>query len=109
VAIGNVLGFAAALPMALPVGEVGIRDIGALLYLGLIQISLAYYLLTRAIQSVTAFEAATLMLLEPALNPLWAWLAVGERPAELTLIGGAVIIGVSLMHAWWQNRSVPAR
>ena len=49
-------------------------------YLGVFQIALAYLCLTRAIQRVPAFEAATLLLLEPALNPVWAWLMLSENP-----------------------------
>jgi len=33
------------------------------------------------------------LLAEPALNPLWAWLALAERPSKLALLGGALILG----------------
>ena len=33
-----------------------------------------------------------LVLLEPVLNPLWTWLAHGERPSPLASAGGVVLI-----------------
>ena len=41
-------------------------------------------------------EASTLLLLEPALNPFWAWLVHGERPGVWALAGGALILGATL-------------
>lgn len=67
-------------------------DLAPILYLGLIQIALAYWCLTRAVSSLSALEAALLGMLEPALNPFWTWLLHNERPAPLALTGGAVIL-----------------
>jgi drug/metabolite transporter (DMT)-like permease len=75
-----------------------------LLYLGIFQIGLAYLLLTRAIRHVPAFEATTVLLLEPALNPVWVWLVEGERPGQGSLEGGALILSATLLNAWWQSR-----
>jgi drug/metabolite transporter (DMT)-like permease len=61
-------------------------------YLGVCQISLAYVLVTRGMRRVTALEASLLLLTEPVFTPLWAWLLVGEVPAPLALVGGALII-----------------
>jgi drug/metabolite transporter (DMT)-like permease len=54
---------------------------------------------------VTAFEANTVLLLEPALNPVWAWLVHGERPPALALAGGAIILSATLAHTWIQRRA----
>ena len=67
-----------------------------ILYLGAIQIGLAYVLLTRAIRHVPAVEATTLLVIEPVLNPLWAWLIHGETPGLGPLAGGAVILSATL-------------
>jgi drug/metabolite transporter (DMT)-like permease len=61
-------------------------------YLGVCQISLAYVLVTRGMRRVTALEASLLLLTEPVFTPLWAWLLVGEVPAPLALVGGALIV-----------------
>lgn len=104
VVIGNLIACAATLPMALPAPHIGLRDAGVLLYLGVFQIGLAYLLVTRAIRHVPAFEATTVLLLEPALNPVWVWLIEGERPGRGSLVGGALILSATLLNAWWQNR-----
>jgi drug/metabolite transporter (DMT)-like permease len=104
VAAGNLLAFAAALPMALPVANAGWSAVPVILYLGVFQIGLAYWCLTRAMRHVTAFEATTVLLLEPALNPVWVWLVHGERPGAWPLAGGAVILSATLANAWRQGR-----
>jgi drug/metabolite transporter (DMT)-like permease len=78
-----------------------------LLWLGFFQIGLAYVCLTRGIRSVRAFEANTILLLEPALNPIWSWMVHREAPAAQSLAGGAIILGATLANTWWQNRAVP--
>ena len=104
VAAGNTIAFLICLPMALPVARIGVRDAAALVYLGVVQIGLAYVLLTRAIRHVPALEAATLLLLEPALSPVWAWMAHGERPGPLAIAGGIIIVAATLLNAWRQSR-----
>jgi drug/metabolite transporter, DME family len=107
VVAGNILACLIALPMALPAEAVGARDILVLLYLGVFQIGLAYVCLTRALREVPAFEASTLLLVEPALNPVWAWMIHKERPGALAIAGGAIIVGATLASSWWHNRRAP--
>ena len=107
VTAGNIMAFLAALPMALPVTSAGPSGVAVILYLGIFQIGLAYWCLTRAVRHVTAFEATTMLLLEPVLNPVWAWLIHGERLGAWPLAGGAVILSATLMNTWRQSR--PAR
>ena len=83
VAMGNILACLCALPMALPVRSATAVDVGVILYLGAVQIGLAYLLLTRGLKHVPVFEATTLLITEPALNPVWTWLVHGERPARM--------------------------
>jgi drug/metabolite transporter (DMT)-like permease len=104
VTAGNLIAFLAALPMALPMHAFGARDAGVILYLGAAQISLAYWCLTRAIRHVTAFEATTMLQVEPAMNPVWTWLVHGERPTPWSLAGGAVIVTATLVNTWWGSR-----
>jgi len=104
VALGNMAGAATALLFAFPIQNFGWRDAASVLWLGLFQITLAYVFLTRGIRSVPVFEATTLLLLEPALNPLWTWLVHGERPSTQALTGGVIILLATVVNAWWQNR-----
>jgi len=46
--------------------------------------------LTRSIRHVPTVEAATLLLLEPVLNPIWTWVLQGERASATALSGGAL-------------------
>jgi drug/metabolite transporter (DMT)-like permease len=39
-------------------------------------------------------------LLEPLLNPLWAYLIAAEAPSALTLVGGAFILGALAWRYW---------
>lgn len=105
VAAGNILAFLCALPMALPVRTADASSAGIILYLGVFQIGLAYCCLTRAMRHVTALEATTVLLLEPALNPVWTWLIHGERPGLWPLAGGAVILVATLINTWRHARS----
>jgi drug/metabolite transporter (DMT)-like permease len=89
---GNGLAFLICLPMSLPARQMRTEDVAILLYLGIFQIGLAYLALNQGLRHVPAFEASTLLLAEPVLNPLWTWAIHGERPGTLALLGGAVII-----------------
>ncbi|MBV8436249.1 MAG: DMT family transporter [Silvibacterium sp.] len=108
VVLGNAMAFAICLPMAVPVRHIDARDAGILLYLGIFQVGVAYIALTRGIRHVPALEAATLLLVEPVFNPIWAWLVHGERPGYLALFGGACILAATFGGTWWHARHAPA-
>ena len=94
--LGNLIAFAVCLPFMPAVGEVASmpsRDLAAVLYLGVVQIGIAYWLFTRGLRWLPALEVSLLVLLEPVLNPLWTWLLHGERPSPLALGGGALMLG----------------
>jgi DME family drug/metabolite transporter len=57
------------------------------------QMALPYWLMARSLKTVSPQEAGTISLLEPLLNPLWAYLISGEQPSVYTLWGGAFILG----------------
>jgi DME family drug/metabolite transporter len=107
VSAGNLLAFAVALPFAWPVGEVGGTNLAVLLYLGVFQIGLAYYCMTRGVKHVPAFEASVLILLEPAMNPVWTYLFHNERPGPLALAGGVIIMGATVAHTLTGPKATP--
>jgi DME family drug/metabolite transporter len=74
-------------------------------YLGIFNVGLSYVCLTRGIRHVPAVEASTILLLEPALNPLWTWLLDGERPSRMGLVGGAVIMGATALKLLFDRKS----
>lgn len=96
VAAGNLIAGLFCLPMAFPVARTALADWLVLLYLGVFQVGLAYLLLTRGVRHATALEASLLLLAEPALNPIWAWLVHGERPGPPAVLGGVLILASSL-------------
>jgi len=104
VAAGNLIALLVSLPFALPVVGARPLDWGIVFGLGTVQIGLAYVFLTRAIRFVPAFEAMILLLLEPALNPIWAWLIHGERPGPLRILGGALILAATGLKTWIDSR-----
>ena len=91
-ATGNLLAMAIALPQALPVSGGQPADWLVVLYLGVLQLGLPYVFLTRAIPRVTALEASLVLLIEPVLNPVWAWWLHGETVGGWALLGGVVIL-----------------
>jgi DME family drug/metabolite transporter len=105
---GNLLAALFAFPVAVTSswssGGALLHDGSIVLYLGVFQIGLAYVALTRAIAEVPALEASLLLLLEPVLNPIWAWLIHGERPGALALAGGGVILLATLVKSWFDAR-----
>lgn len=72
-----------------------VRQLGFLCVFGSIQMGLPYFLFARGLRSVSAQEAGAITLLEPMLNPLWAYLVSPETdtPTVYTAIGGVLIIG----------------
>jgi len=105
VSAGNLVAFAVALPFALPLGTIGTVDLSVLLYLGVFQIGLAYFCMTRGVKHVPAFEASVLILLEPAMNPVWTYLIHDERPGPLALLGGGIIMASTLAHTISSSRA----
>ena len=104
VACGNLIAFLVCLPAALPLVDASRLDVTIILYLGVFQIAGAYYFLTRGLAAVTALEASLLLLVEPVLNPLWAWLVQGERPGPWSLAGGATILIATTAKTWNDSR-----
>ena len=66
---------------------------GILLYLGCFQIALPNLLFNKALQKISAQEVSLFALLEPVLNPIWAFFFVQERPSPYAIAGGILILG----------------
>lgn len=92
VACGNTIACFAALGLALPFEQPTATDWAVVGFLGVFQIAVAYVFMVGGMRRVNAFESSLLLLLEPILSPLWAWLVHGEQPTAWASFGGAVII-----------------
>jgi len=83
-----------------------------MLLLALVQFTLPYVMFSWALKYIEAHRAALILLLEVILNPIWTFLAVGERPPTATLLGGPLILlGVIgwLLLAWRRERRAKMR
>ncbi len=91
----------------LPWPAVTWKAAGAIAMLGIFQVGVAAILFTAAIRRVTAVTANLIAVIEPVFNPLWVFLALGEKPGAHAIIGGAVIIaavtGASIISAGRTN------
>jgi len=99
IVLGNAFGAMAAFPFAMPLDPHPFGDWGVIIYLGVFQIGLAYILVTAGLRQVAALDASLLLLVESALNPVWTWWLLRERPTVWALAGGAVIIGATAIQA----------
>jgi drug/metabolite transporter (DMT)-like permease len=108
VAVANALACAGTLPLALPFERIAPADWAVIAYLGVFQIAGAYVLLSRGLRHVPALEASLLLLLEPVLNPVWAWAVHGEQPGAWSLAGGAVIVVATGLKVWIDGREKAA-
>jgi drug/metabolite transporter (DMT)-like permease len=97
--VGNALVFLAAAPLAFPVGETPPQAWAYVTYLGVFQIALAYIFMTRGVRRIPALEGSLLLLVEPVLNTLWAWLLHGELPGAWSAAGASVILVATAVHA----------
>lgn len=101
---GSIFASLGCLPMALPIGPSTPQDWLIVGYLGVFQIAVAYIFLLRGIERVPAVEASLLLLLEPVLNPIWAWAVHGEKPGAWSLSGGAILLLATTVKSWVDTR-----
>lgn len=79
-------------------------DFMAILFLGVFQIGIAYLLFTVGIaRGVRSLDASIIGFVEPLLNPVWVYFAVGETPSKWAILGGIVIIFAIAFHTLWRN------
>jgi drug/metabolite transporter (DMT)-like permease len=75
------------------------HDAVSVLYLGVVQIGVAYTLFTVAMaRGVRSLDAGIIGYIEPILNPIWVFLFIGERPSTWAVLGGAIIITAVIAH-----------
>src|SRR6266511_170403 len=92
---GNLTACLIALIMAQPLVAGRPVDWAVVGFLGVCQLGIPYLFLARAVPQVRALEVGLFLLIEPVLNPIWAWLVHGETPGPATLAGGALILGAT--------------
>ena len=63
-----------------------------LLILGVFQLGIPHILYSAAIKKATALEAVLISIVEPILNPVLVFLALGEAPGIFALLGGTIVL-----------------
>ncbi len=92
------------IPLVWPVPLVGLRDLAVLATMGVVQLAVPVVLLVRGARHVPATQMALIALLDVPLNPLWAWIGVGEAPtAEAAIGGGIIVAAVTAVVAGWRR------
>ena len=87
-AFSAVMGVADGTGLAAPIVDVGL----ATMY-GVLVIGAGIFMLTIGARNVPAAELLVLSLTEVVFASIWVWLAFGEVPSVLTLVGGLIILG----------------
>lgn len=95
VTVANNLGSALLLLPFMLAGDsfaLSLREFLLLVLMGGVQFGLPYYLYSKGLSRVPAFQACLITLMEPILVPLWTLAALGEQIPRATLAGGSLII-----------------
>jgi drug/metabolite transporter, DME family len=97
---GNLLLVLIAAPLGLKaLPRMSMHDALSVLYLGVVQIGIAYTLFTVAMaRGVRSLDAGIIGYVEPVLNPIWVFLVLGERPSAWALLGGSIIVVAVVCH-----------
>ncbi len=97
---GNLLVVLIAAPAGVPsISHINMHDALSVLYLGVVQIGIAYTLFTLGMaRGIRSLDAGIVGYIEPVLNPIWVFLVLGEQPSKWALIGGAIIISAVVVH-----------
>jgi len=97
--MGNILTALIGLPFMFKGGPDLIGWVGIIL-LGVFQLGLSYIFYSTAIKHLTALEGILIPVIEPILNPIWVFLATGEKPSVWAFVGGTIILtSVTLRYA----------
>jgi drug/metabolite transporter (DMT)-like permease len=101
----HLLGGLILLPFVIGLRPPTLAQLVVLFLYGSLQMGLAYWFMARGLRVVSPQEAGTLTLLEPILNPIWAYLVSPrtEVPSTFTFIGGSLILG-ALAWRYWPRR-----
>jgi drug/metabolite transporter, DME family len=102
---GNIFAILAMLPFIISSPSVWqVKDLIAVIVLGVFQIGLAYFLFTYGVsRGVRSLDASIIGFLEPLLNPVWVFLLLGEKPSQWAILGGAIIILAIVFHTIFNN------
>jgi drug/metabolite transporter (DMT)-like permease len=67
-------------------------SVGAVLFMGVVQIGCASLLFAYGIKRISAIQAMITASIEPVLNPVWVLIVTGEKPSISAIVGGMIIL-----------------
>ena len=79
---------------------------GLIIFMGLVQVGLAYIFFSIGIKRTSALFACLIAALEPVLNPIWVALFTGEVPGMFAVTGGVVIIVTVVSYNVWVEKHI---
>lgn len=97
---GNLLVVLVAAPAGLSaLPGLNLHDGLSVVYLGVVQIGVAYTLFTLGMaRGIRSLDAGIVGYVEPVLNPVWVFLVIGETPSRWAILGGAIIVSAVIIH-----------
>ena len=69
---------------------------GAMIFMGLFQTGLAWLCFSIGIRSTFSLKASFIVMIEPVLNPILAFLLLGEAMTPLSVVGSMLVIAAVL-------------
>ena len=88
---GAAVAMVVSFPLATPLAVSG-HDFALLIFFGAGQLGVGLILLVTGARLIPAVLSSLLGMLEPILGPAWVWILLGEEPATMTLVGGAIVV-----------------
>ena len=68
-------------------------DLCVLAAFGLTTMCIAFFLFMEGAKHIPPAEAGLISMLDVVLGPLWVFLAFGEKPGPMAIVGGTLVIG----------------
>jgi len=107
VMLAGIFSIVVSFPLAWPFTPT-LRDFVVLGVMGWIQLGIGCVLMVMAARHLSAAEIGLLALLETILGPIWVWLGIGERPTDMALVGGFMVIFALLLNGLLGMRQRPS-
>ena len=97
VMLAGIFSIFVSFPLAWPFTPT-LRDFVILGVMGWVQLGIGCVLMVLAARYLSAAEIGIFSLLETILGPSWVWPGFGERPTDMALIGGMIVIFALLLN-----------
>lgn len=106
IVLGNIITAVVCMPFAIQDPPTGTSWL-PLLYLGIFQLGLPFFLFSTAIKYISALDAVLIQAIEPLLNPIWVFLVIAEVPGIWAMIGGGVVLTAVTFRNIYSNKRTP--